>query len=128
METLCKAAAVAIAAAVLAALIRKDNPAMALLVAVAAGCAVLLPAVKLLGSVGVFLEELASASGMPSAVLATVLKTLGLAVLTRFAADFCKEAGTASAASAVELLGSVSALYVSLPLMKTVFQMIKGLL
>ncbi len=128
METLFKTAAVCAVAAVLAAAVRRENPAMAVLLGVAAGCAALLPALGLLREAAAFWDELADTSGIPAASLGVVLKTLGISILTRFASDLCKETGAVSAASAVEFTGSCAALAVALPLMRTAFRMLEELL
>ncbi len=128
MEALWKAAALGAAASALAVLIKKDNPAAALLLGVGAACVILVPALGLLRSVTGFFDRLTDASGMPPAALAAVLKTVGIAILTRFAADISRESGLAALASATELAGSAAALFVALPLMQTVFQMIEELL
>ncbi|MGM9521648.1 MAG: SpoIIIAC/SpoIIIAD family protein [Oscillospiraceae bacterium] len=128
METLLKAAAVLIPAAVFASAIKKDSPALALLLAIAAGCVTLFAALDAVEEVTAFLEDVADTAGMSPTVLSAVMKTVGVALLTRLASDVCRDAGMNSAASSAELAGAAAALYVSIPVMRTVFQMIKGLL
>jgi len=75
-----------------------------------------------------FAEILGDTAGLSPTLLAPVLKTVGIGILTRLASDICKDAGQSAIASTVELAGTVAALYIALPLMQTVFQMIGGLL
>jgi stage III sporulation protein AD len=128
MELIFKAAAISVTAAILSLVIKKDEPSIALLVGAGAGCVVLLSVLGIVKSISSFLSELAEATGMSSVALSVVVKTVGIGIISRFAADVCKDSGLNSAASATELAASVAAIYIALPLMKTVFQMIEGLI
>jgi len=128
METLLKAAAVCIPAAVFAAAMKKDSPAMALLLAAAAACVTLYLALGAVTETAAFLGELADTAGISSAALSAVMKTVGIAVVSRLAADVCRDAGMSAAASAAELAGTAAALFAALPLMRTALSMIGGML
>lgn len=128
MELLIKTAAVCVPAALIAALLKKDSPAMSILIALAAGCVVIYSAAGALSQIGDFMEEVADASGVSSTVLAVLFKTVGIAVISRLAGDLCRDAGLQTAASASELAGSAAALYTALPVMRGVFRMIRELL
>ncbi len=127
VRILFKAAAVCAVAAVMAASVRRENPAMAAALCAAAGCLALVPALELMREVIAFWDELADAAGMPAATLGVVVRTLGISILTRLGSDLCRETGALSAASAVELTGSAAALVNALPLMRTAFNMLKEL-
>ena len=127
MEILVKAAAVSVVGAVLAIVLKKNSPEMALLLTVSLGCLVLYLAVDVVTNVAQFMDDLSSVAGISSASLAIVMKTVGIAILTKLAAGICSDAGQGSVASALELMGSAAALYIALPLMKTVFQMVSSL-
>ena len=57
-----------------------------------------------------------------------VIKCLAIAIVTRFAADLCKDASQNATASAVELTGSVCGFAVILPLLWNVLRLIGGLI
>ena len=57
-----------------------------------------------------------------------VIKTAGIAIVTRLAADFCKDAKEGGLASAVELAGTALSLAAVLPLMGAVLDVLSGLL
>ena len=122
-----KAAAVSVVGAVMAVVLKKNSPEMAVLLTISLGCLVLYLAADIFSTVVHFMEELTDTAGLSSASLAVVMKTVGIAVLTKIASGICSDAGQGSVASALELLGSAAALYIALPLMETVFHMIRSL-
>ncbi|MBQ4381164.1 MAG: hypothetical protein II794_00335 [Oscillospiraceae bacterium] len=127
MEAVLKGAALAVLGAVLALSIKKESPAISLLLA--AACAVLLLTLALpplTEGVNTMLE-LSREAGISYTALGAVLKSLGIAVVTRLGADTLKEAGLLAASSALELLGACAALAVSLPLIDAVLELIRSL-
>ena len=56
------------------------------------------------------------------------VKALGIAYISEFAADTCRDAGQSASASAVELCGAAGALYAAIPLMKAVMKTVEDLL
>lgn len=128
MELLIKAAAIGLVGALVALMLKKSNPEISLLIAMAVVIVILTAALELVSSVMDVLLMMAELSGISSAILMPVLKCVGLGVVTRISADICKDAGQSSVSSAVEIAGMAAALYISLPLMKTLLQMIGGVL
>ena len=126
MEILIKAAAIAVTGAVLVLTIKKNSPDIALLLTVAVGCIVIYIAADLLVEIIDFICELSDMAEVSSAAFSIVLKTIGIAIITKIASDVCSDAGQSSVSSAVEITGAAAALYVSIPLMKTVFSMINS--
>ena len=61
-------------------------------------------------------------------VLAPVVKTVGVAIITRVTVEVCKDAGEGGIAAFVEIAGSAVALYLALPLVRAVLSAITGLL
>lgn len=51
--------------------------------------------------------------------ISCLLQVLGIAILSQFAADLCKESGLAAAASAVELSGRMLAMLQALPMLQS---------
>lgn len=128
MDIVIKAAAVAITGAVLSLILKKDGPATALLVSVAAGLTAMYLASSFWGDIIEFTELLSDSAGVTPAAISAVLKTMGIAIVTKIAADICRDASQSAAASSVELAGSAAAMYAALPFIKTVFEMIKNLM
>ena len=128
MEIFIKTAAVCLISAILASSIKKESPGMALLIAVASGCLALYFVLDVVGSITEFLEDVAASAGVSNAVLSVLVRSLGVAIMAKLASDICKDSGMATASTGAELAGSAAILYIALPIMRTVFQMIKGLI
>ena len=128
MPDIIKIAAIAVAAALCAVVVRKSAAELALVLALAAGAILLTCSMGALEGVRALMDTLADTAGLSPAVLAPVVKTVGIAILTRVAAELCRDAQEGGIAAFVETAGAAAALFVALPLMKTVLSMITGLL
>lgn len=128
MTDIIKIAAIAVAAALCAVVVRKSAAELALVLALAAGAILLTCSMGALEGVRALMDTLADTAGLSPAVLAPVVKTVGIAILTRVAAELCRDAQEGGIAAFVETAGAAAALFVALPLMKTVLSMITGLL
>ena len=120
MEAVWQIVALGLLGAVLAALLKKHTPELALLLVVAAGVWILTLTLDGLGAVAALMEELAGVSGLSEELLEPVAKTVALSILTKLTAEICRSAGESGLASFVELGGTVAALVVALPLMRAV--------
>ena len=74
------------------------------------------------------LDKLAQAGGLSAGLVEPVLKVTGIAIVTRLAADFCRDAKEGALSSAVETAGTALALAAVLPLMNAVLDMLAQLL
>jgi stage III sporulation protein AD len=128
MELLIKAAVIAVVGAVITLVIKKNSPEMALLLAAALTLLILYFAADAIARLMGFIETLSDTAELSPALISIVMKTVGIAILTKLSADVCRDAGQSSVASGLELTGAAAALYVALPLMETVFSMINDLL
>lgn len=128
MELLSKAAALAVMAAVMGLVLKKNAPELAFLLALAAASAALLLAGRMGQSVRGIVTLAAETTGLSSAIVAPVAKCVGIGIITRLSADLCADAGQSAAGSAVEICGAVCALAAALPLMESFFTMIDEML
>ena len=113
METVLQIAAVCLVGAVLAAVLRQRSPEAALLL----GLAVLLG----------MLEDLAAAGGLPPELLAPLVKTLGIALVSRLGTEICRDAGQGAMAAVLETAGAFGAVLVSLPLVRAAWELLRSL-
>lgn len=116
MMLLCKLAAAVFTAAVLTQILKKDQPAFALLVSVCTAAGVLAVMVQRLTPLLDWLRTLDTY--FQGQVPTVLLRVLGIALVTQFASDTCREGGLTAAATAVELCGRVLTLLESLPLLQ----------
>ena len=128
MSDIVKIAAAAIAAAVCAAVVRKQEPELGLVLAACAGALILLYCSGALRAAVELMDKLMETGGLSEQVVEPVIKTAGIAIVTRLSADFCRDAKEGGLASAVELAGTALALAAVLPLMSAVVEMLAELL
>ena len=128
MDFLIKGSAIGVIASVLGLLLKKNAPEFALLLTVSAAAAIIGFALSILGNIKDFVYELVERGAISSALLAPLVKCVGISVCAKLATDICKDAGFSASASAVELVASAAALYAALPLMRAVLKMTESFL
>ncbi|MEG2377947.1 MAG: SpoIIIAC/SpoIIIAD family protein [Clostridia bacterium] len=127
MDMLIKICAIAIVSVIAALILRKNAPELSLTLTIAAGILIFMTASGALKTTVSFVRTLATMAGIAPAVLAPLLKTVGIAILTKIAADVCRDAGIGSLASYVELAGGVIATVISLPLLMSVIKLVSSI-
>ena len=128
MEAMAKLAAVGVTAVVLSAVLRKNTPELALLLALAAGLWMLALTASGLGAVVELMNELAEQAGLSEVLLEPVVKTVALSILTKLTVEICRSAGEGGVAAFVETAGAALALLAALPLVRAVAQLMGELL
>ena len=128
MSDIIKVAAAAVAAALCAVVVRRQSPEIALALGVGACALIVLYCSGALTAVVELVDKLAETGNLSAQVVEPVIKTAGIAIVTRLAADFCKDAQEGGLASAVELAGTALALAAALPLMSAVLDVLTRLL
>ncbi len=128
MEDVLKVAAVAVAAALCAVAVKKHVSEMGMTLALAAGVLILGFAIGALEQVRRVLDQLAETAHLEPAVLAPVIKTVGISLVTRWTAEICRDAKEGGIASFVETAGTALALFTALPLVEAVLSMVSELL
>ena len=128
MDTAARIVAVCLVGALLAVLLKKTSPDMALLLALAVCLGVLAALTKGLEEVVTFLRELLEWGGLSAELFVPLLKTVGIALISRTGGALCRDAGEGAMAGLVEMAGAFAAILVSLPLFRAAWQMLEGLL
>ena len=128
METAYKVAAVCLTAAVLSAVLKKSSPHMALLLVLAATVGAILWLGDILDDLTAFLRRMALYTGLAPEVFVPLIKTAGIALLSRVGTGLCRDAGEESLAVVLEIAAVFSAIWVSLPLLEAVWEMLQTLL
>ncbi|MBQ7547233.1 MAG: hypothetical protein IJT41_09745 [Clostridia bacterium] len=121
-----KAAAFAAAAAMLAAVLKKEKAEFALLVQLAAAAA--LVGAVLSGAVSVFrlLTDCTARSGLDTGFMKLLLRTLCMSAAGEWAAAFCRDAGLSALALAVDTAVKVLMLSACLPLLREALRFAAG--
>ena len=128
IEAMMKLTAVGVTAAVLSAVLKRNTPELAMLLALCAGLWMLALAAEGLGAAMALMRELAGQAGLSEALLEPVVKAVALSILTRLTAEICRSAGEGGVAAFVETAGSALSLMAALPLVRAVAQMMGELL
>lgn len=115
-------------AVVCGAVVRKQAPEIALVLAICATTAVVLAVSGELGEVVAYVQYLTQVGGISQELIAPVMKATGIAILSRFAAEFCRDAKENGLASTVELAGTVLGLVAAMPLMNGVLALLEELM
>lgn len=128
MEAVFKCAAVAVAGAVLSLVVRRQSGEFGALLSM--GVVVLLAgmALELMEPVMTFAESLQQTAQLGQNVVAPVMKTLAIGVLTELGKNLCEDAGEKTIGGVLHLVGGVAAFYVMLPLMQSVLELMETLL
>ncbi len=124
MDVVFKAVVIGITGTILALIIKKTNPEISAGLALCVCTVIAVLAVRLFSQVKEVALLADFGQSFSSAYIAPVFKCVGIGICARLGADICKDSGQTSVASSVELCGAVCALYVSLPLIKTLLRMI----
>lgn len=128
MEAMLKIGGLAVAAALCALLLKEKARPFALAAVLGASAMILALALGAAEEITAMVSELQTMAGLSPAVVAPVLKAVGISILTHLAAQVCKDAGEGGLASAAELAGTVLALCAALPLLRAVLDTVEELL
>ena len=121
MEQVLQVAVLCVAGALLAVVVKRGSPELALLLTLGTAAAVLLFLSGLLQELLDFFKALSSQSGLAQDLFEPLFKTVGIALVVQVGANLCRDAGETALASAVESAGAVCALLVTLPLVQAVW-------
>lgn len=127
MEPLIQAAALGIIGVVLIALLRHRSGELALLLSLGVCVLIGLLLVTLAEPVVDFFTELQDIAGLDNRIMAPMLKTIGIGMITQIASNICSDGGESAVARMIELCGAVLALCVAIPLMQAVLDLIRGM-
>ena len=115
---------VVIAAVFLILTVRQEHPVFAVLIGACAGVWVLLSVLSGVTDVLDFATDFIDQSGIGNENLQLVLKAVGICYITQFASDLCADAGEVSLAGKIELAGRIGILVISLPMVRTLFDLL----
>ncbi|MEW6242730.1 MAG: stage III sporulation protein AD [Bacillota bacterium] len=113
---------------VLLVLLRKERPELAVLLSLAAGTMVFLLILTRIVAVIQFVTELSVRAGVNMVYLTAVLRVIGIAYITEFGAQVCRDANESAIASKVELAGKVLIILVAVPVIRAVLELLMELI
>ena len=120
--------ALCIVGALLAVVVKRGTPELALLLTLGAVIAVLLYLAGAIEELMTFLSELGERSGVSRELFLPLYKTVGIALVVKVGGELCRDAGESALASVVETAGAICALLVALPLLRAVLTLLLELM
>lgn len=114
----------ALIAAVLAVLLKNQKPEIAIQISIAAGVVIFLLMAFRISAVVTLLQNLANKINIDIIYLSTVLKIIGIAYVTTFGAEVCRDAGESAIASKVEFAGKILIMILAVPILMAVLETI----
>jgi len=123
MEIL-KIIALAFIAMILYLALKDEKKELAYFVLLASGIIIIIFIIPKMKAIVLFLESVSIKTGVDIIYLNTIFKILGIAYLTTFCTELCKDAGASSLASKVEVAGKVIILSLGVPILMAVLKSI----
>lgn len=111
-----KIVCIGVAGAVLTVMLKKYNPEISLVTALATGVVILIIILSRAAPVIDVLKRIAGISGIDNGYIQTVLKVIAISYISEFGVQLCTDAGVSSVASKIELAGKVLVMAVSAPI------------
>lgn len=128
MEIITRAAAVAVVGSILVLLLKKYAPEQAIVLSLISGLFIVWLSAGVAGRLTDTMRTLAQDGSIGAVYISPVLKCVGIGLITHLAAQICRDAQQGSVASALELCGTLCALYVSMPLIDSLLSTVGRLL
>lgn len=120
--------AVGIVGVILVLAIKDKSPEFALGTSLITGVIIIVAVITQFDSVFEFLNRYLTIDGLNSNYIKILMKILGIAYVTQFGAEICKDAGSATVASKIELAGKVIILSYGIPIIISLLDTVKGIL
>ena len=121
-------AAVGVTAAICGVMLRQRTPEVGLVLSLTACALLLRHTLPMMETIRDVLKEVAVLAELSPEILSPMLRTVGLAVVTKLASSLCRDAGESGVASFLEVAGGAAAVMTALPLLKMVLGLVMELL
>lgn len=118
----------ALIAAVLSLVLKQYKPEYSLFISIATGIIIFLAVVAVIQPVTNYISQLISEAGLSGVYAEVLLKALAVCYLTQLACDCCKDAGESAIAGKLQLAGRVAIIIISLPMFKSITDIVTGLI
>ncbi|QNO16147.1 stage III sporulation protein AD [Alkalicella caledoniensis] len=101
-------------------LIKQQKPEIAMQITLAAGAMIFLALAGSIYTVMKTFEELAYKADLNMIFLGTMLRIIGIAYVTEFGAQVCRDAGEGTIANKVEFAGKIMMILLAVPIISTI--------
>ncbi|AEG61298.1 stage III sporulation protein AD [Desulforamulus ruminis] len=107
---------------ILAIILRVQKPPMATLLSMTAGIIIFLVMMPQIAAVFTVLRDLAGQANVSMVYMGTILKIVGIAYISDFGSQICRDAGEGALASKIEFAAKVVVLIMAVPIIVAVLQ------
>ena len=128
METLLKICAIGIAALIIISIVKTYKPEFTVEVTLCAGMILLYFIIDSLKYGFGFIADIYEDLSYGKEYFPIILKVLGIAYITEFAAAICQDAGEKSIASKVELAGKIAIIFAAIPVFTSLLDLLNSLI
>ena len=128
MELVFKCAALAVFASLMILMVRRVNPELSFALGAAATAILLLAGGGVLNELLRAFRDTQQIFGSSTVEARSILKCLGIAMVSRFSADLCRDASQSALAAALETIGTLCAAAVTMPMILSLMTTIGGML
>lgn len=128
MERFFQAAAGVLLAVILILAIQKQSREISVLLSLFVCCMVGCLAAGYIGPVLDFVKKLQSIGGLDWQMLQILLKVVGVAFISEIAGLICEDSGNSAMGKALQFLASAVILYLSLPMLTALLDLVEGIL
>lgn len=128
MERYIQVVAGAIIAVILGIALSKYSKDVPLVLSILVCCMVLVVAFAYMEPILDFLQELKILGQLNSDMMEILLKAVGIGLVAEIAGLICADAGNAALGKAIQILASVVVLWLSIPLMRSLLEMVEKIM
>jgi stage III sporulation protein AD len=125
---LIRIAAIGIVGAILAMVVSEKRPEMAMMIGLVFGVMALVLIAGKAGAVLKLIDQSITKAGIDAKLMVPVFKVTGMAYITQFSVDACRDAGQTAIASKIEIAGKILMLAVAVPIATSLIAMVTTIL
>jgi stage III sporulation protein AD len=125
---LIRIAGIGIVTALLAIVLSDKKPELGMLLGLSFGVMALVIALGKAGAILEVIKESIEQAGIDGKLLVPVLKVTGMAYITQFSVDACKDAGQNAIAAKIETVGKIMMMVTAVPIATSLIRIISGIL
>ena len=119
---------IGLSAMVLAVLLRGQRPETAIQISLLASAVIFFITVPYIRSLTTLFADISNRIGVDIKYITLVMKVIGIAYVTQFGAELCRDAGEGSIASGIELAGTVVIMTMSMPVMYRLLEVVEQIM
>ena len=128
MDNIIKIIGIGFIAVITIIIVKQYRPEFAIYISAIAGVLILYTAMDKLSNIVSLLQSISQKSGINSTFLEILLKITGIAFLSEFAVNICKDSGESAIASKIELGSKVVIISMSIPIISSLMELILNIL